>query len=159
MLNVVGWLCLLCLYSLLSFTYVSFTQYSGILARGNPYIKYWAPWVGGGKSLIMKSFHQIFSCSLFIIPVFAGLEIVTSLSFYKVDQFSLLFQSASENCSFAVVIFFKSFFHPFYLHLMRICCYLLGTDFTYSLPHIISLLLWCCLSFYWGSIAGFWAGE
>lgn len=98
---------------------------------------------------MMRSFYQIFSRSYLIIPVLAGLEIVTSLSFYKVDQFSLLFHSASEHFSFAVVFFFKSLFHPFYLHL-RICCYLLDPDFYIlsALPHF--LCYYDVAYYFWG---------
>lgn len=44
------------------------------------------------------------------------------------------------SCSFAVVLFFKSLL-SFYLHFIRICCYLLGADFTYSRPHLIFFAL------------------
>ena len=67
---------------------------------------------------------------LLISPVLTGLEIVASLSFCKVDEFSVLFQRIL-SCSFSVILFFKivSFLFASY----RKSFLSIGADFTYFL--------------------------
>ena len=67
---------------------------------------------------------------LLISPVLTDLEIVASLSFCKVDEFSVLFQRIL-SCSFSVILFFKivSFLFASY----RKSFLSIGADFTYSL--------------------------
>ena len=67
---------------------------------------------------------------LLISPVLTGLEIVASLSFCKVDEFSVLFQRIL-SCSFSVILFFKivSFLFASY----RKSFLSISADFTYSL--------------------------
>ena len=71
-----------------------------------------------------------FQLFLLISPVLTGLEIVASLSFCKVNEFSLLFQRIL-SCSFSVILFFKmvSFLFASY----RKSFLSIGADFTYSL--------------------------
>ena len=67
---------------------------------------------------------------LLISPVLTDLEIVASLSFCKVDEFSVLFQRIL-SCSFSVILFFKivSFLFASY----RKSFLSISADFTYSL--------------------------
>ena len=69
------------------------------------------------------------SCSLLISPVLTSLEIVASLSFCKVNEFSLLFQRIL-SCSFSVILFFKSL-PSFLFASYRKSILSIGADFTY----------------------------
>lgn len=95
-------------------------------------IKYWAFRVRGGKSLMMKSFHRfsVIHCKSFLccLVILQGRSVLTAVSvcFWEFWVAALLWFYSSKA------------FHPFNLHFMRICCYLLDADFIYfALPHFL----------------------